>query len=569
MYPSNDTILPSITAAVGTKNHDGSMIMPTFLAAMLAAGAIVAFSRIGSGRGCEGKEPPVLASKIPLIGHLIGMLRWQVGYMQMLSRTCPTWPAFTLRIFSSRVYVICDPSLIQAAYRNARTFDFGSFVVESSERLFNISQEGMKIIRGETAPEYDPNGPFLNGNRGKSFLNDDHKLIVDSLSPGPALLDLSQSVLERVAGSLNNIDNRNDGKFGLYRWMRDTITVASAEAIYGPNNPFSGNQVLVDDLWHFEKDMTLLMLRFLPTFIAPKAYHARIAIRDAFKNYYAQGHDKDASALIQSHLASCKKWGFNDDDIANFEVSTLFLATTNTVSTSFWVLSHIQSDPSLLATIRSEVTHIVKRRRANGQDTATMDTTLIQTKCPLLLATFHETLRFVGAATSVRSVIEPATLKSSSTNTSFSLQSPAVIQLPSGITHSSPAIWGPDADTFNPVRFLPSTVAALDRDTKRKQTQGYFPFGGGKHLCPGRHFATTEVLSFVAAIVCGFDVEGSYVPERAFQKLGTGVRKPVCDVDVGMRRRRGWEGVSWSFNADGEKEVYFGAQAGGSDELDE
>lgn len=195
-----------------------------------------------------------------------------------------------------------------------------------------------------------------------------------------------------------------------------------------------------------------------------------------------------------------------------------------------------------------------------------MDTTLFQTHCPLLVATFHETLRLVGSATSVRSVVAPATLKAN--ENTFSLQSPAVIQLPSGITHSSPAIWGEDVDTFNPSRFLSETKAQLDKETKRKQTQGYFPFGGGKHLCPGRHFATAEILSFVAALVTGFEIEGSHVPERAFQKLGTGVRKPMGDVDVDMKRRAGWEGVRWCFDLGG-REVDFGALVGDSDEYSE
>jgi hypothetical protein len=73
--------------------------------------------------------------------------------------------------------------LIQAAYRNAKTFDFGSFVVESAERLFEVSEHGMKIMRGETAPGYDPNGPFLDGNNGDSFLNEDHRLIAETSLP--------------------------------------------------------------------------------------------------------------------------------------------------------------------------------------------------------------------------------------------------------------------------------------------------------------------------------------------------------------------------------------------------
>jgi len=61
-----------------------------------------------------------------------------------------------------------------------------------------------------------------------------------------------------------------------------------------------------------------------------------------------------------------------------------------------------------------------------------------------------------------------------------------------------------------------------------------------------------EILAFIAAIIFGFDIEGlDSVPERAFQKLGTAVRKAVKDAGVRMRRREGWEGVKWSYDVEG------------------
>lgn len=94
MYSANDTIFPSITAAVNLKSHDTSMAVPTILMGMLILGTVVAFSRSSVKKvqrieeikmvQTVGQEPPVLESSIPFIGHLIGMLRWQVGYMQML-----------------------------------------------------------------------------------------------------------------------------------------------------------------------------------------------------------------------------------------------------------------------------------------------------------------------------------------------------------------------------------------------------------------------------------------------------------------------------------------------------
>ena len=43
------------------------------------------------------------------------------------------------------------------------------------------------------------------------------------------------------------------------------------------------------------------------------------------------------------------------------------------------------------------------------------------------------------------------------------------------------------------------------------------------------------------------------VPDRAFQKLGTAVRKPVADVEVRIKRRVGWEGVRWRFEGGRER----------------
>jgi cytochrome P450 len=69
------------------------------------------------------------------------------------------------------------------------------------------------------------------------------------------------------------------------------------------------------------------------------------------------------------------------------------------------------------------------------------------------------------------------------------------------VIHSNKSIWGEDVDDFNPHRFL----------TARAKAGGIHPaafrgFGGGKTLCPGRHFATNEILLFAALIVHGFEM---------------------------------------------------------------
>ena len=78
-------------------------------------------------------------------------------------------------------------------------------------------------------------------------------------------------------------------------------------------------------------------------------------------------------------------------------------------------------------------------------------------------------------------------------------------------------------------------------------------FGGGNNICPGRHFAQTEVLGLVALFVAGFEIKnagggGEYErPPYEDFKLMMAVIKPGKDVDVMISRRKGYENVEWAF----------------------
>jgi cytochrome P450 len=297
------------------------------------------------------------------------------------------------------------------------------------------------------------------------------------------------------------------------------------------------------------------MLQVLPAVIARKAFYGRAAVNEAFQKYYADGLEKNASGLVKSRVVAGRKYGLTEGDIADFEIAILFTATTNTIPSSFWFLSYVVSSPSLVSEIRSEVSQIITRKIVDGVDTVEMDITGFQKKCPLLCSSWEETLRLVGSASSVRMVVQDTVLANK-----YLLKAGSVVQMPSGVTHNSPEIWGDDAAIFNPRRFLrPDGKQDLAAREKRKvQTQGYFPFGGGKHLCPGRHFAFTEVMGFVATLVYGFEIsmaDGSgtlRMPKLGKQKMGTGVRKPTSDVDILIKRREEFKDVKWTYFVGGE-----------------
>ena len=71
--------------------------------------------------------------------------------------------------------------------------------------------------------------------------------------------------------------------------------------------------------------------------------------------------------------------------------------------------------------------------------------------------------------------------------------------MPSPVQHRDPHLWGDDKDIFNHRRFV---------DSESQLRRGAFrAFGGGTTLCPGRHFATVEILAFAAIMAMQFDIE--------------------------------------------------------------
>jgi cytochrome P450 len=114
------------------------------------------------------------------------------------------------------------------------------------------------------------------------------------------------------------------------------------------------------------------------------------------------------------------------------------------------------------------------------------------------MAVLRESLRIGSENFSVRLIKDDILL-----GDQYMLKKGSVVQIAGGVLHADKTIWGDDVYDFNPGRFL----------TQKARGGGIHPaafrgFGGGKTLCPGRHFATNEILVFAAMIVHGFDMTG-------------------------------------------------------------
>lgn len=102
------------------------------------------------------------------------------------------------------------------------------------------------------------------------------------------------------------------------------------------------------------------------------------------------------------------------------------------------------------------------------------------------------------------------------------------ILIPSTVQHSSSLAWGDDFNEFHYKRFVKEPTK-----TKNHNPVAFRAFGGGATLCPGRHFASTEILAFASVILLRFDVkpvDGWGVME--YKETNAAFRLPKEDVRV-------------------------------------
>ncbi|KAI1209292.1 cytochrome P450 [Annulohypoxylon truncatum] len=163
------------------------------------------------------------------------------------------------------------------------------------------------------------------------------------------------------------------------------------------------------------------------------------------------------------------------DDIPRTEVGNIFAITGNTGPAAFWIIYHLYSNPSALESCRDEVSNIIQE---DGS----------------IALPWHRDL----------------------------------------CSHDSRRPYarrqGGNVDEFYHEHFIRST------HQKRPNPVAFRGFGGGTGLCPGRHFASTEILAFAALMITRFDVRpigGKWNrPGTDKAALSASVAPPNVDFEV-------------------------------------
>ncbi|KAI6834317.1 hypothetical protein KC340_g12935 [Hortaea werneckii] len=473
---------------------------------------------------------------------------------------------YTLRTIFGRMYIISSPSWTQAFHRASKTLSFHDLVAPTLQSILGLDPGTLQIFTEN-----------LNNERGdrSGVLWEIHDLVKRVLAPGSkSLQEVNQVFFDEIATHLNALP-RGEGTepVELWTWVGRIVSMSSTSAMYGPFNPFALEPSLVDDFWKIAQNMHILFMfprPWLLSCVAPKLSEARQRVFRALREYFETENYTSGSQLAQESARIRLSKGMTKSQSGQAELSMVMAILINTVPATFWFLTYISADASLLADLRQEVDACTTPTDNNNKHILTA--TKLRTHCPLLNSALRETLRLAAPMNTTRYVREESSLRNPATGETYLLRKGSLAQIATTVIHQQAEIYGAQAlpEEFYAERFLRTMVgeeeqqqrgaeedpAAGFRGVDGKKVLGSFgTFGGGSSICPGRHFAWMEMLAFTALLIAGFDIVdagsggGGPVAVPPFRKekmfIAQGLRKPAVDPKVVVRRRRGFEDVSW------------------------
>ncbi|KAL4881731.1 cytochrome P450 [Aspergillus karnatakaensis] len=427
---------------------------------------------------------------------------------------------FLVTLFGSPLYIISDPVDVSEVNRQFKAFNLEPLAQEMLLK-FEISKPSVENLFR----------PIDGGKRAGPLHAIDKVIDVyrQHISPGKELDNFVQGdIIPRFAAILSQtepgLSTDQTITISLHKLCAQALINGVVGAYYGdiihkiqPN--FAGRYMAWETTsWKF--------LMGLPKFLSRDMLAAKDDMIGLFVEYFSlppkkRGHSNFWVSSVE-HI-------FRDLDLTTEEIARMFMLHTSSIvgnmyKLSFWLLAHILHDQHLLRSITLEI------KPANNLDTQAVDHTYLTENCPLLDSLYSEVLRLIVTSPMTRYVSQTSTIGGKT------LKEGSKVLIIYRQLHLDRATWGPTPQILQPDRFL--------HDKTLKTKVAYRPWGGGKHVCPGRYLAKKAVFSFIALCLGQYEVElDRTAGDQAFPGADLAKASGVAniadgeDVMVSVRRR--------------------------------
>ncbi|RMY79302.1 hypothetical protein D0863_00093 [Hortaea werneckii] len=517
--------------------------------------------------GKQSVTPPQIPYTLPFLGNSLDFLAPYPGqYWNKLFSFHPRSTGIcTLLVGGRKTHILFSPPAVRDLFK-ARTASRDVFERDLFSKVFEFPDDQIRNAEHGKHLEFEMNSRYLIKRERVDELTAQFTAFLDQA------LDRQQQDDDNPGGSSAAAEGEEE-IVPLYAWLRDRMFTASTRALMGDHllQMYPGYR---EDFYKF--DTRFLSFFFgLPRFLMGDAFEVRDRIFRNLERWSLEMHrlsggkpvDPEGPAwepFLGSRLNRARQINYKDRHLntrtgAALDLGMTFALASNAIPATGWMLMHILSptaNPTLLPRVLAELQTSLK---PDGQ---TLDVPTLMGQ-PLLQSIWTETLRLYADVLVTRNLSEDLILPlDEDGKRTVTLKKGDNVFAPSWLGHHDPIAWGsPDDDektsqpsyaAFNAERFL-----TVDPETGREVftlggggTNGkFFPFGGGKTICPGRVFAKQEAVGALAMVLLKFDFEvvgfldekGNPTQEfpgfaRAF--AGSGALAPGGDLRVRIRARR-------------------------------
>ncbi|KAF2274027.1 cytochrome P450, partial [Westerdykella ornata] len=335
----------------------------------------------------------------------------------------------------------------------------------------------------------------------------------------------------------------------LYAFLKDMLFKTSVDAFFGPRL-LQHSPDLGKDLWRFDEDV-ISLVRGLPKIFNAKTTRARDRCIEAIRNWretaihLSNGKDDDKDwepnwglkcmRLRNEVFQKFPEW--DSHACAATDTALLWAMNTNVVPATFWFIFELLRDPVLRREAQAEVRNAAMKEVHGKFDRNSL------TRQPFLQSVYSETLRRYVAIMMIREAHGEQQFGN------WTIPRGDRVVVCSYTEHMNPDLWNTGtSDEPHPIeefwgkRFLvPDTSPPVY--TMEGPSGRWIPYGLGERMCPGRHFAKTQMLLTFAMITRSFDMEimmpAHWKPNVDMAHFGLGTLPPKDKVRFRIKRKAG------------------------------
>ncbi|KAJ5562230.1 hypothetical protein N7461_000991 [Penicillium sp. DV-2018c] len=260
----------------------------------------------------------------------------------------------------------------------------------------------------------------------------------------------------------------------------------------------------------------------------------------------------DVSELVIDRMRTFRKLELSPGASAAAHLSLYYDLVEHPTKITFWTITHLFADPTLLDQVRKEIAPYVIASRPSREQTGfpndeppqlSLDIEQVLASCPLFKACYYEAVRLHSAGISFKNLASDVTLSESAEEAAYGLTKPRTykiekgekIMLPHGAYHHD-ARYFSNPDQYDPLRFLVTDAAT---GKQRADPSILTPFADGLYGSTGNGFNERAILTLAAGIVALWDIQptsGKFLKVPG-HKSSWGAFRPKKELRVRMKLR--------------------------------